>query len=290
MRKKIAFIFYKIIIFIDSLIFKVFKKNFRYYLYDYLRSDSYYQVESGDFKIKLFTPSSVSRSRAEKFFSKEPDTIEWINRFCLENNKKIIFWDIGSNIGTFSIYAGKKHNDIEIYAFEPSTSNLGLLSKNINLNNLTNKIRINPLPLTTQSNQFLLMNEKHFVEGGAQNTFGEDYDFEGKKFSTNNSYNILGTSINNLIENDVLKVPNYIKIDVDGIENLILRGATKVLKNENLKSILVEINENFKNQHTEVKNILKENGFEETSKFHSSSKKDRSHKYSMIYNYIFHKN
>jgi FkbM family methyltransferase len=289
MRKKIAFIFYKIIIFIDFLIFKIYKKNFRYYLYDYLRSDSYSNVEDNNFKIKLFTPSSVSKSRAEKFFSKEPGTIEWINNFNLPDNEKIIFWDIGSNIGTFSIYAAKKHSNIEVYSFEPSTSNLGLLSKNISLNDLNKKININPLPLSNESNKFLLMNEKLFVEGGAQNTFGEDYDFEGKKFTTSNSYNILGTSIDNLIDNNILKVPNYIKIDVDGIEHLILKGASKALKNVNIKSILVEINESFEDQYTGVKNILKESGFEETSKFHSSSKKDKSQKYSMIYNYIFYK-
>ena len=38
-----------------------------------------------------------------------------------------------------------------------------------------------PLALTNQNNIFLNMNEK-VIEGGALNSFGETYNFEGKQF------------------------------------------------------------------------------------------------------------
>ena len=40
-----------------------------------------------------------------------------------------------------------------------------------------------------------------------------------------------------------MEIPNYIKVDVDGIEHKIFNQADKILGNKNLKSILVEINE-----------------------------------------------
>ena len=40
-----------------------------------------------------------------------------------------------------------------------------------------------------------------------------------------------------------MEIPNYIKVDVDGIEHKIFDQADKILGNKNLKSILVEINE-----------------------------------------------
>ena len=40
--------------------------------------------------------------------------------------------------------------------------------------------------------------------------------------------------------------PDHIKIDVDGIENKIIEGGSKTLKNPQLKSILIEINSNRK--------------------------------------------
>ena len=45
-------------------------------------------------------------------------------------------------------------------------------------------------------------------------------------------------------------VPDYIKIDVDGIEHLILRGGDKLFFSKKIKSVLIEINENFENQKT----------------------------------------
>ena len=89
------------------------------------------------------------------------------------------------------------------------------------------------------------LKEKQFREGGALNAFGVEYDFSGKKFSVENSYNTFGTSIDDLIEKKTLDIPNYIKIDVDGIEDLILAGAKKMLSNKKVKSILIEINDKF---------------------------------------------
>ena len=43
------------------------------------------------------------------------------------------------------------------------------------------------------------MNEPDCIEGGALNSFGEKYDFEGKDFKSKMKYQILGTTINNLI-------------------------------------------------------------------------------------------
>ena len=55
-------------------------------------------------------------------------------------------------------------------------------------------------------------------------------------------YKIFGTSIDYLIENKNLDVPNYLKIDVDGIEHKILQGASKLLSSDKAY-ILIEINE-----------------------------------------------
>lgn len=49
-------------------------------------------------------PNDVTRWKAETYFTKEPETIEWIDTF----NEGDIFFDIGANIGLYSIYAAKK--------------------------------------------------------------------------------------------------------------------------------------------------------------------------------------
>lgn len=90
-----------------------------------------------------------------------------------------------------------------------------------------------------------MMKESSLEEGGALNVFGENFDYEGNKFTEKNSYKIYGTSINYLLDNKILETPDYIKIDVDGIEHLILRGFDKHLHNSKIKSLSIEINKNF---------------------------------------------
>ena len=84
--------------------------------------------------------------------TKEPETINFINNFIKINNKDknkdLIFFDIGSNIGLYSIYASQTIDKIKVYSFEPSFNNLSILSKNISINNLNNKVFIMPFSVT----------------------------------------------------------------------------------------------------------------------------------------------
>jgi len=121
------------------------------------------------------------------------------------------------------------------------------------------------------------------------NTFGENLDFEGNSFVSKNKYKILGTSMDYLIENKILEIPNYIKIDVDGIEHLILKGGRTFLKDKRIKSVQVEMNEIFKDQYEEVMNIMKISNFRLKHKEHNDEM-EKSSKFNKIYNFVFLKN
>ena len=143
MVKRFAFFFFKFIVFLNFLFFKITKRNFLFYLKQFLRENSYQTIKILGQNISFFVPNNLTKWRVETFFSKEPETLEWIDNF--ENgggDKKIIFWDIGGNIGLYSIYAALKHQNIDVTTFEPSTSNLQTLSRNISINKLNEKIKI----------------------------------------------------------------------------------------------------------------------------------------------------
>ena len=129
------------------------------------------------------------------------------------------------------------------------------------------------------------MNENNFIEGGALNTF-ETYNFEGQKFESEMKYTILGTSINYLLENKILEIPDYIKIDVDGIEHLILEGGNKFLNSQKIKSLSIEINENFKNQFEMIIKIMEENNFKILHKKNNINS-EKNTKFSNTFNYVF---
>ena len=288
MIKKISYLIYKFLWVIDLILNKFTRRKLLIWFSEFIEQDSYKEKTILEKKIKFFTPNYISNFLIDEFFTKEKETIEWIDGF--EKNKNMIFWDIGANIGIYSIYAALKHQHIQVVSFEPSTSNLRILSRNISINNLDEKIFINQFPLSNVENKYLTFKEEKFMEGVASHTWGENLDFEGKKFNSTNNYKIYGTSINYLLENKILQIPDYIKLDVDGIEHLILEGASKFLSNPKIKSLSIEINENFNKQLTSVMSIMEKSNF-----IYKYKKRSENYigykdiKLSKTYNYVFEK-
>lgn len=285
MIKKLSYFFYRIIKISDGLFKFLTKRSILIWFRDFIEKDSYKNIFILEKEIKFFVPNQLTEWRVSSFFDKEPETLEWIDSFPEKNN--FIFWDVGANIGLYSIYNTLKNTNSKTICFEPSTSNLRILSRNISINNLENSIKIFSIPLTNKENTFLTMNEGDFIEGGALNSFGENFNFEGQKFISKNKYQLFGTTINYLLKNNLLEVPDYIKIDVDGIEHLILEGASEYLENKKIKSLSIEINENFMDQYQKVIAIMKKNEFKILHKKHNEKIFGSHSKFSNTFNYVF---
>ena len=284
MIKKFSFILYKIIYFLDLVFFKLTRRSILIWFKEFIQNDSYKSIKLFDKSIKFFIPNQLTEYRVNTFFTKEPETLEWIDKF--NNKDKIVFWDIGANIGLYSIYAVLKHKNIIVQSFEPSTSNLRVLSRNLSINGLENKIYINQFPLMINDNTHDLMMESTFMEGGALHSFGKDLDFQGNKINVQNKYKIYGFSINFLIKKLNFEIPNYVKIDVDGLEHHVLQGADDILNESKIKGFLIEINENYKEQQEKVKNIMKKYNFKLIKKDQSKFI-NLSDEYKASFNYIF---
>ena len=213
-------------------------------------------------EISLYTPNFICSFRADTFSTKEPETLEWIEQF----GEGGILFDIGANIGIYSIFHSLL-NEGKSVSFEPSFFNLKQLTKNINLNRCEKLISVvsNPLSDSSRFSEFINGNED---EGGALSAFGVDYGFDGKRIPSNFKTNVLGFSLDNLFELGFLKdKPNLIKIDVDGIEDLILKGSINTLSSSECISVLVEVNDDFNQDN--VSNILLKCGFHLKEKRHS---------------------
>ena len=239
MIKKLSYVCFKILLFIDKVFKFLTKKSFLIWFNDFIQDESYRSIRILNIKIDFFVPNQLTNYRIDTYFTKEPETLEWIDSF--EKKDNLIFWDIGANIGLYSIYNTLKNPNSITIAFEPSSSNLRILTRNISINNLENNIKVIPIPLTNKENTFQIMNESHFVEGGALNSFGKTFDYTGKEFTSKMRYNLFGTTMNYFIEKSILEIPDYIKIDVDGTEHLILEGGNNFLRNKKLKVCLLKL-------------------------------------------------
>ena len=209
-------------------------------------------VTHGDITLLFSTPNVLNKYRADTFSSKEPETLEWID--CMPNGS--ILWDVGANVGLYSCYAAKKCS-ARVFSFEPSVFNLELLGRNIFLNKLTDFVTIIPLPLTEKLSVSKL-NMTTTQWGGALSTFGQAYGHDGRPMEKVFEFSTIGLSMNEAVKILQIPVPNFVKMDVDGIEHLILKGGLDVLSQ--VDGVLIEINDNFTEQAKDANAYLLEAG------------------------------
>lgn len=182
--------------------------------------------------------------------------LEWIEEFGGEGT----FYDIGACIGLYSMYYAKLHQG-DVVSFEPSVFNLKQLAKNISINNFSSKISIVPNPLSDKTGSAIFKNSSA-DEGGALSAFGVDFGSDGKFFAGYIQYGLLGFSLDDLLNMQILpSPPTLLKIDVDGIEHYILQGAKQTLKLKCLKSVYIEVNAGFAEQAEKIEKILTQTGF-----------------------------
>ncbi len=236
--------------------------------------------EGSEVNLRIYAPNATCRFRADSFSTKEPETLEWIEQWGGDG----AFFDVGANIGLYSLYFAKLFND-KVYAFEPSALNLGLLAKNIALNELNDQIVVMPIPLTV-GNVTASFTLSETNEGGAQSTFGATYGHDGLPLKEKMTYQMPGCSLDFLIESGIVpELPSLLKIDVDGIEHLVLEGAQAVLRSASLRSILIEVNDEFVELASGVNSQLITSGFKLESKRHGDmfQKGKFSHTFNQIW-------
>ncbi len=233
--------------------------------------------ESGKEIFKVYDYGELVRYRANSFERKEPETLNWIRGFDTDDN----LLDIGANIGIYSLYAA--YRGIDVMAIEPDALNYALLNLNIRLNNYGEKIVPYCIAIHDK-NKFSKFNiGKSYQWGGAMNTFDNTLNYKGQEFMPVHSQGIFGINLDSFLEN-LPSVPNHLKIDVDGNENLILLGAKELLKNKKLKSILIELDET-RGDYDSSKTIIQQSGFNLVEKTHAPIYNQG--KYSTTYNHIF---
>ena len=283
-QKIIISLFFVIEIVLSKLTSLQFAFSNREYLFKRF-DDEIRQVVHNNGKLKLefmlHTPKCLCLFRQESFSTKEPEMLEWIERFGGDG----ALYDIGANIGIYSIYYAKLKSG-NVYSFEPSVFNLKQLAKNISVNSLSERITIIPNPLSQKTGIAKFINSNS-DEGGALNAFGVAFGHDGKKIEKKIEYSVFGFALDDLLEQGVInEPPSLIKIDVDGIEHLILAGATKTLTEATCRSVFVEVNDDFSHQAEQVSQLLRNAGFSLLEKRHSEDV-ENSIKFGRTYNQIW---
>jgi FkbM family methyltransferase len=187
--------------------------------------------------LKFFAPSPLLQLRAENVLTKEPDMIRWIDGMAKDD----VLWDIGANVGVFSLYAAVR-TTCTVLSFEPSAANYFVLARNIQLNRLNDQVTAYCVALSGAT-ELGVLNLSAASMGAAVCQFGKFGEMS--RYWTGESegaaQGMLGFTIDDFIALFNPPFPTHIKVDVDGLEWPILQGATKTLCDLRLEAVMVEL-------------------------------------------------
>jgi FkbM family methyltransferase len=166
---------------------------------------------------------------------REPETIAWIDSF----DTPCRFWDVGANVGTYALYAALRP-DVAVTAFEPSPATYAAMSRNIEANRRDDRIQAYCIALNGETRLGSLnMTATH--AGTSFNSFESEEDCFGQQLDVSFRQPMIGFSIDDFRRLFAVPAPHYLKIDVDGVEEQILSGATETLADPDLRAVLIEL-------------------------------------------------
>lgn len=189
----------------------------------------------------MIVETDIERYRYSTWADKEPETVDWIRSF----KDGEAFFDIGANVGLFSLLCAANHPNSQIYAFEPMPKNFIRLLQNVELNGFKNIHCFNVAVdhWTHFGNIYVPNNEA----GQSGTQIVKAVDEHNEAFESQAEYLILHFSFRDFIKGLGDMKDYHIKIDVDGHEKSVLQGIQKIIKARVPKSVLIEFN-NFKNK------------------------------------------
>ena len=221
---------------------------------DFTKSFPVAQVSFKGTDISYGVPNRVAHWRISTFATKEPETVKWLTTFECDD----VFVDIGANMGLYSLFAAV-YREARVYAFEPEAQNYALLNRNIELNDVADRVTAWCCALTNNtgvdrpylsSTDAALSNHSYGAEVGPTLKARKAAFVQGS----------LGYTLDDRISSQAVPLPDHVKIDVDGIEHLVVAGVSNTFAQSKVKSVLIEINPHI-DAHQTLIDQMKDLGF-----------------------------
>ena len=153
-----------------------------------------------------------------------------------------------------------------VYAVEPFRRNYTRLCDSIALDHATNDIPLHMGLAGIGQVSTLYVRDQRVGASGSQ--IGSNVDEHGCEYEVLAEEHVLALPLDVFIEVAGARVPNHIKIDVDGIERQIVNGMKKTLQRREIRSVLVEVNQDTTNGE-ELQRIFRDVGFSRDQEFDS---------------------
>ena len=174
--------------------------------------------------LRIACPSSRALHDPQGFGRDEPETVAWIESLSAD----AVLWDIGANIGLYALFAARR--GLRVLAFEPSAASFAAMLRSAELNGLDRRLDAFCLALSDGSAVARLAMASS-TAGHSQHSIAAG--------PARYSQAVPAMGVDRFIAEFGAPPPTHIKLDVDGIEATILRGAAGALAG--VREVLVEV-------------------------------------------------
>ena len=165
-----------------------------------------------------------------------------IKRFLKEGDTA---FDIGANMGFYTIWFSKFIKNGHIHSFEPDERNYERLCKNIEINRMTKLITAHKKAVSDVNDTILfskgLDGENHILTG------------EGKNLET---VRLEAITLDSFCFKSNVENIDYLKIDVEGFETSVLLGGAEMFRQKRIAIVQLELNQAILNSGKEITDIL----------------------------------
>lgn len=188
----------------------------------------------------------------------QPEVWNAISPALSENS---VFFDVGAHIGYFSLKAAQRVGKTgRVVSFEPNPEIVKQLRENVTASHAGNVI-VEPIACTDRD-QMLTLYAAPEINTGASSLVRENAEISEKEAPR--AYRVRGRPIDDVVRELGLTRVDAIKVDVEGAEVLVLRGAENTLKRFHPKLVTEMIPRQLASFHTTVddlKNLLADAGY-----------------------------
>ena len=157
-----------------------------------------------------------------------------------------IFVDVGAHIGKYTIIASKRVGaNGKVIAIEADPGNFDLLNRNIQLNNLSNVIALNYAVYSKEETIKLYLPSAGRGGGDESSSYTEYNTIMSDRAARGDEkfVKVKANTLDYLLQSNMMKQEevNWIKIDVEGAEYEVLKGAKGILSKSKDITLLMEI-------------------------------------------------
>ncbi len=188
-------------------------------------------------RIRLRATSKAERQWRAHSCRKEPWTVAWLERVIGNGS---VLYDIGANVGAFTLIAARRHATATVVAFEPGYASFAHLCDNLVLNQCQGNVIPIPLPLWSSA-KVVCLKYRDVDPGQSRHGIRERAPRRKDVIDRHYEQSVLTARLDDLVRTYGLPPPTAIKLDVDGGEVEVLKGAVETLRSPSLTTLLVEI-------------------------------------------------